>query len=193
MDNTQRLNVLAQCGKLRHGDSFLAAILPLIAIIALGGGYVLVKRALSPVDQIATSAERISSNNLSERLPIAQTGDELERLSVALNHMIERLVAAFQYSRRFVADASHELRTPLTVIQGELESLVQQRELNPDWRDRLGSALEEVERLADHIVVMDHGKVIAADTLDGLQAGVGGGTMTLESVFLTLTGRSLRD
>ena len=56
--------------------------------------------------------------------------------------------------------------------------------------------MEEVERLADRIVVMDHGKVIADDTLDGLQsrvAGVGGGKATLEAVFLTLTGRSLRD
>ena len=56
--------------------------------------------------------------------------------------------------------------------------------------------MEEVERLADRIVVMDHGKVIADDTLDGLQsgvAGVGDARATLESVFLTLTGRSLRD
>jgi len=56
--------------------------------------------------------------------------------------------------------------------------------------------MEEVERLADRIVVMDHGKVIAEDTLAGLQsrvAGVGGGKATLETVFLTLTGRSLRD
>jgi ABC-2 type transport system ATP-binding protein len=56
--------------------------------------------------------------------------------------------------------------------------------------------MEEVERLADRIVVMDHGKVIADDTLSGLQsrvATVGGGRATLESVFLTLTGRSLRD
>jgi ABC-2 type transport system ATP-binding protein len=56
--------------------------------------------------------------------------------------------------------------------------------------------MEEVERLADRIVVMDHGKVIAEDTLAGLQsrvATVGGGRATLESVFLTLTGRSLRD
>jgi ABC-2 type transport system ATP-binding protein len=56
--------------------------------------------------------------------------------------------------------------------------------------------MEEVERLADRIVVMDHGKVIADDTLDGLQsrvATVGGGRATLEAVFLTLTGRSLRD
>jgi heavy metal sensor kinase len=128
---------------------FLATMLPALALITLGGGYVLIKRALSPVDRIASSAERISSLNLSERLPVAQTGDELERLSLALNRMIERLEAAFQYSRRFVADASHELRTPLTTLRGELEAFVQEPHLAPEWRERLGSALEEVERLAN--------------------------------------------
>jgi heavy metal sensor kinase len=134
---------------LRKWLLFLAAMLPVVGAIAVGGGYVLVKRALFPVDRIAASAERISSLNLSERLPVPQTGDELERLSLALNHMIERLDAAFQYSRRFVADASHELRTPLTVLRGELEDLVPDPHLTPEWRERLGSALEEVERLAN--------------------------------------------
>ncbi|HVV01846.1 MAG TPA: HAMP domain-containing protein, partial [Verrucomicrobiae bacterium] len=62
-----------------------------VVLLAHGGGYFLVDRALRPVDQIAASAERISSHNLSERLPAPKTGDELERLSMALNHMIERL------------------------------------------------------------------------------------------------------
>jgi ABC-2 type transport system ATP-binding protein len=56
--------------------------------------------------------------------------------------------------------------------------------------------MEEAERLADRIVVIDHGRVIANDTLDGLQASlapVGGSRLTLEALFLTLTGRSLRD
>ncbi len=133
---------------LRQWLLLLLGILPLVALLALGGGSFLVQRALSPVDRIAASAERISSQNLSERLPVAQTGDELERLSLALNHMIQRLDEAFQYSRRFMADASHELRTPLTVLRGELESFVQEPQLSPEWRERLGSALEEVERLA---------------------------------------------
>jgi heavy metal sensor kinase len=134
---------------LRKWLLFLIGMLPVVAALALAGGYVLVKRALLPVDEIAASAQRISSANLSERLPVAQTGDELQRLTVALNHMIERLDAAFQYSRRFVADASHELRTPLTVLRGELESLVQEPALSSEWHDRLGSALEEVERLTN--------------------------------------------
>ena len=136
---------------LRKWLLFLGGMLPAVLAIALGGGFVLVKRALSAVDRIATSAERISSQNLSERLPVAHTGDELERLSVSLNRMIERLDSAFLYSRRFMADASHELRTPLTVLQGELETLTQQPQFTPEWRERVGSALEEVERLA-HIV-----------------------------------------
>jgi heavy metal sensor kinase len=127
---------------------FLFVVLPVVAALALGGGSFLVKRALLPVDKIAASAERISSQNLSERLPVARTGDELERLSIALNLMVQRLDEAFQYSRRFMADASHELRTPLTVLRGELESCIQEPTLAPEWRERLGSALEEVERLA---------------------------------------------
>jgi len=127
---------------------FLFVVLPIVAVLAVGGGSFLVKRALLPVDTIVASAERISSQNLSESLPVARTGDELERLSIALNHMVQRLDDAFQYSRQFMADASHELRTPLTVLRGEIESIIHEPALAPVWRERLGSALEEVERLA---------------------------------------------
>ena len=127
---------------------FLLWGLPLVAFTALIGGYLLVGRALRPVDEIAASAERISSHNLSElACSTAKTGDEFERLSIALNHMIERLEKAFHHSRRFMADASHELRTPLTVLRGEIESFVEEKNLPVEWRDRLGSALEELERL----------------------------------------------
>jgi len=120
-----------------------------VAGMALGGGFLLVRRALRPVEQITSSAERITSRNLSERLPAPPTGDEFEHLSQALNRMIGRLDEAFQYNRRFLADASHELRTPLTVLRGELESLAQEKRLAAEDRERLGSVLEEVERLAN--------------------------------------------
>ena len=127
---------------LRQWLLLLLIAVPAAALIAILGGSFLVRRALGPVDRIAASAERITSQNLSERLPVARSGDELERLSIALNHMIERLDEAFQYSRRFVADASHELRTPLTVVRGEIESFVRDRDLPLEWRERLGSTLE---------------------------------------------------
>jgi heavy metal sensor kinase len=134
---------------LRQWLIFLLAGLPVVITVAVGGGYLLVKRALRPVDEIVASAERIGSQNLSDRLPLPPTGDELERLSVALNHMIERLDQAFRHSRRFMADASHELRTPLTILRGELEGFVQEKRLTPELRERAGSALEELERLVN--------------------------------------------
>lgn len=134
---------------LRKWLLFLGVMLPVLAGVALGGGYLLVNRALAPVDRISASAERISSHNLGERLPVAETGDELERLSVALNRMINRLDASFQHSRRFVADASHELRTPLTVVRGELESFLYEPRVPCELRERLSSVLEEVIRLSN--------------------------------------------
>src|SRR5271170_6520118 len=103
--------------------------LPLAVVIIAGGGYLLVRRALTPVEQITRAAERITLHNLSERLPVAHTGDEIERLSISLNRMIARLDDAFQNSKRFVADASHELRTPLTILRGELENLTEDTRL----------------------------------------------------------------
>jgi signal transduction histidine kinase len=89
---------------------------------------------------------------LTLRLPVANTGDALERLSISLNNMLGRLRTSVQTSRRFLADASHELRTPLTVIKGELQELVHVTHLAEDeLRERVGSVLEEVARL-EHLV-----------------------------------------
>jgi heavy metal sensor kinase len=132
---------------LNHLFLQLALGLPLAVIIITVGGYLLVRRALMPVEQITRAAERITQFNLSERLPVAHTGDELERLSVSLNRMITRLDDAFQNSKRFVADASHDLRTPLTILRGELEALAEDSRLDAELRDRAGSMLEEVVHL----------------------------------------------
>src|SRR3977135_1451688 len=106
------------------------------------------RRSLHPVDEITKRAEGITSTNLSQRLPVIRTGDELERLSVALNRMIERLDEAFQHINRFSADASHELRTPLTILQLELEGIAQNHRRDPALGDQIGSALEETDRMS---------------------------------------------
>ena len=133
---------------LRQLALLLGVGLPVVLLVAAGGGYLLVGRALRPVDTIAGKAELITQHNLGERLPVAQTGDELQRLAESLNRMITRLDDAFQNSKRFVADASHELRTPLTVLRGELEDMAQGSRPPGNLGDRIGSLLEEVERLS---------------------------------------------
>jgi heavy metal sensor kinase len=132
---------------LNHLFLQLALGLPLAVFIIAGGGYLLLRRALTPVEQITRAAERITQYNLCERLPVSNTGDELERLSVSLNRMLSRLDDAFQNSKRFVADASHDLRTPLTILRGELENLAEDPQFDSELRDRVGSMLEEVVHL----------------------------------------------
>jgi len=130
----------------------LAILLPSLIVCAAGGGYLLVKWALRPVDRLSQTAEQMSLQNLSLRLPVVPSGDALERLSISLNNMLGRLRDSVQTSRRFLADASHELRTPLTVIKGELQELSGAVHLNSnDLRERVGSVLEEVARL-EHLV-----------------------------------------
>jgi signal transduction histidine kinase len=131
---------------LTHVLVMLGVGLPVAVAVAVAGGFVLVRRALDPVARIAAKAEDITQHNLSERLPVVHSGDELERLSVSLNHMISRLEDAIHGSKQFVADASHELRTPLTVMRGELESLAQDAALGGETRETLGSVWMRARR-----------------------------------------------
>ncbi len=132
---------------LRGFLTVLAIGVPLILLVAVAGGAVLVRQALQPVRRIIDAAKVITSSNLGHRLPVAQTSDEIEHLSVVLNEMIGRLEEAFQHSQRFSADASHELRTPLTIMRVELESISQEKKLDPAIREKLASILEETDRM----------------------------------------------
>lgn len=121
---------------------------PMILVVAAIGGYLLMSRPLRPVVVLTEQAERVGRKEMGERLPVIPTGDELERLSLALNRMIERLETTLAHNHRFSADASHELRTPLTIIRGELESLIQMPSLPVYVVEGIGSALEESARMA---------------------------------------------
>ena len=80
----------------RQLNWLLGAGVPLAILITAGGGYLLIRRSLRQVAQLTRRAENITQRNLSQRLPLLTTGDELEELSLALNRMIERLDAGFQ-------------------------------------------------------------------------------------------------
>jgi len=126
----------------------LALGMPFIIAAAVFGGILVMKRALRPLDEIARAAETITSRNFGERLPAVRSGDEIERLTTALNRMMSRLEDSFEHISRFSADASHELRTPLAIIRGELESLTEYEHLSPAALDTVGSSLEEIARLS---------------------------------------------
>src|SRR5512137_1705231 len=117
-------------------------------LLALGGGWWMMRRALAPVSALTQAAERVNEHNLGERLPSSGSGDELDRLTEVFNAMTERLNQAFARMREFTLHASHELKTPLTVMHGELETALQEQTLTAAHRSQLESELDEVQRLA---------------------------------------------
>ena len=120
-------------------------------LVALGlaaiGGYALARRALAPLDEMARHAERITSERLHERLPAESIDDELGHLARVFNRTLARLEQSFEQLRRFTSDASHELRTPLTLIRSVGEVGLQKGGSVDDYRDVIGSMLEEANRL----------------------------------------------
>jgi signal transduction histidine kinase len=126
----------------------MAGVLPLGLLLAGGGGWLLARRALAPVDRMTEAARRIGAAHLAERLEESGVDDELDRLASTLNAMLGRLDAAFRQIRQFSADASHELQTPLTILKGELEVALRAPRSPEAYQDHLRSALEEVDRIA---------------------------------------------
>jgi heavy metal sensor kinase len=126
----------------------LLVLTPSVIIIALVGGWLLVGRALKPVDEMTKAALSIESSRLDMRLTPAVTDNEIGRLAGALNEMIARLDRSFRQIERFSADASHELKTPLTTIRGEAEVALMADQTSEEHRKTLRSIIEETERLS---------------------------------------------
>lgn len=117
------------------------------ALLAVAGGWWLMKKSLAPVAGLTLAAEKISAHNLSERLPRTRSGDEFDRLTVVFNDMLARLDDSFNRIREFTLHASHELKTPLTVLCGETETALRDASLSPAERERFVSQLDELQRL----------------------------------------------
>ena len=130
----------------RYFDT-LMVLIPLGVGLAALGGAVIARVALRPVDEMASTARRITAEDLSRRVEARGSGDELDRLAETLNGMLARLEAAFDQTRRFAADAAHELRTPLTVLRGGIEVALRMERTPEEYRRVLSSSLEEVQRL----------------------------------------------
>jgi heavy metal sensor kinase len=127
--------------------AILAIGIPGAVGLAVAGGYFLAGRLLAPVGAMAATARSIGAESLGDRLPIANPRDEFGQLASVFNDTLSRLQDAFEQLRRFTADASHELRTPLTAMRSVGEVALQRSANAAEYREVIGSMLEEVDRL----------------------------------------------
>src|SRR6266516_1839985 len=123
--------------------------LPVVVALAGIGWYLLARRALTPIDHLASEARRITADRLHERLSVPNQHDEIGRLAAVINDTFGRLESSFEHLRRFTADASHELRTPLSVIRGVGEAGLGETRTPTEYKEAIGSMLEEVDRLTN--------------------------------------------
>jgi heavy metal sensor kinase len=120
---------------------------PGLLLIAGAGGYFLAARALNPIDRITSTARRISAEDLSARLNMPVSDDEVGRLVQTFDDMLVRLDDSFQRERQFTNDASHELRTPLAAMQAILSVIREQRRTPEEYEQALDDLAEETDRL----------------------------------------------
>lgn len=124
----------------------LTLLPPVIAVAVLGGAW-LSRRALKPVDELTAAARSIGLDNLSGRLSVPPTGDELQRLAETWNSMLSRLEQSVERLSRFTADASHELRTAATVIRTTAELATRRDRSGESYRQAFGQIVKESERM----------------------------------------------
>jgi signal transduction histidine kinase len=128
-------------------------------LVAAAAGWFLASRTARPIRSMAGVAGGVDGGDLSARMAISETrNDEVRRLAESFNLMLDRLEAAFEGQRAFVADASHDLRTPLTIVKGQLEVLARQSE--PDAAEvrrvtaQVTAATGRMERLVDDLLLL---------------------------------------
>lgn len=125
----------------------LLASYPAIILILFTLTRVIAGRSIRPVEEVIAAAEKITRENLDSRIPLPRNHDELRRLSVTINSLLERLQDAFQREKQFTSDASHELKTPLASLRGTLEVLVRKPREREHYEERILFCLKELDRM----------------------------------------------
>jgi heavy metal sensor kinase len=135
----------------------LFASIPALMILSGLGGYWLSRHVLRPIDRLTTAVQSISIGNLSERLPIGTTRDELQRLAVTCNGMLSRLQDSVSRIQRFTADASHELRSPISFMRTVAEVGLRNPRIDAESKQAFDEILAEsveASRLLEDMLVL---------------------------------------
>ena len=131
-----------------------AAIIAFVLVVAAAGilAWTLTSRVLSPLREITDTARRLSVESLGERIGRVRSRDELAELASTFDAMLDRLQAAFDAQRHFVANASHELRTPLAVIRTELEVTLSDEDADVEELRRMAGVVQDATERAERLV-----------------------------------------
>lgn len=135
---------------------YLAIGFPALLIVVGVAGWLMVGQALRPVERIRGRVQRIGTRDLTERVPVPQTRDEIARLAVTMNEMLDRLETGQATQRAFVADASHELRSPLATLTAALE-VIEADTTGEAWKELhqvMGTETDRMRQLVEDLLLL---------------------------------------
>jgi signal transduction histidine kinase len=118
-----------------------------VMVLGLGGGFFVSRHILRRVDAITEKAQTISAGDLSGRLPIAGTGDEIDRLALNFNGMLDRIESLMHGFKEVSDNVAHDLKTPLTRLRNRCEAALRNARTDADYRAALDATIEESEGL----------------------------------------------
>ncbi|MFI7073138.1 sensor histidine kinase [Micromonospora sp. WMMD754] len=129
-----------------------------VGVVGVAGAYLVAGRALRPLHQVTATARRLGETTLDERIGWSGADDEVAELAETFDAMLDRITAAFEAQKRFVANASHELRTPLAVMRTEIDVTLSDDDADlAEYRRMAGVVREASERangLVDALLVL---------------------------------------
>ena len=138
-----------------------------ISVVGVGGAYAVAGRALRPLHQVTATAQRLGEATLDQRIGWSGADDEVAELARTFDAMLDRIAAAFEAQKRFVANASHELRTPLAVMRTEIDVTLSDDEADLDEYRRMATvvrdASERANGLVDALLVLARSEAQAMD------------------------------
>ncbi len=149
-----------------HYRERLWLVVVVSVVLCSAVGYAIARRGIRPIERVTTTARRVRSSTLHERIDTTDLPTELRALAATFNEMLDRLEESFEQISQFSADVAHELRTPISNLRGELEVALGKNRPADEYRDVLGSALEEcvrISRVIQSLLFLARAETAAAD------------------------------
>ncbi len=133
---------------LRH---IMLITFPVILIILFFVARFIAGRSIKPINEIINTSNKITRDNLTERIPLPHNKDELYILSDTINNLLDRIEKTIEREKSFTSYASHEFRTPLAVLKGTLEVLIRKPRQQEEYEEKVRYCVKEIDRL-NHLV-----------------------------------------
>ena len=149
------LNAADEIGAGPFEISIFAILLPIIVLLAALGGYLITRQAFAPVRKIIATTDEVSRDgDLSRRIPIGRSRDEIYELSTSFNGMFDRIEDVIKREKQFTSDVSHELRTPISVIRAQSEFAMEDKEYAMSAAEVINRESQRMSRLISNLLMI---------------------------------------